>query len=317
MSLKKKIVLAVVGLFVAIALVRVYFANRLLRVDFWVHRPGATALPPPIGLYADYLGRFVHDPQTDLGLGFESVEFAAKDKAPLRGWLVRSDPSSTIAVAVVHGSGADRRNLLEQVPLFHDLGYAVLLFDCRNHGTSGGDGVGPSGGVHESEDVSSAVEFLKDAAGFRRVVVFGASQGAASAILAAGRDSRIDGVIAAAPFEDLAGAIAGGAQRRGAPRLIASVVGQVVAWRLGAGGASPLGAVAHIAPRPLLLIHGTDDDQISNQSSKDLYAQAGEPKELWLVDGAKHWTVLSKQPQEFNRRVTAFLARYFPQEPPQ
>src|SRR5262245_60436386 len=158
----KRIVLALVGLFVAVALLGVYFANRLLRVDFWIHRPAATTLPPPIGAYADYLGRYMHDPQTDLGLGFESVEFPAKDRSSLRGWLVRSDQPSTTAVAMVHGLAADRRNLLEQVPLFHDLGYAVLLFDCRNHGTSDGDGVGPSGGVHESEDVSSAVEFLKD-----------------------------------------------------------------------------------------------------------------------------------------------------------
>jgi len=218
---------------------------------------------------------------------------------------------------MVHGLGADRRGLLEQVPLFHDLGYAVLLFDCRNHGTSDGDGVGPSGGVHESEDVSSAVEFLKDAAEFRRVVVFGHSQGAASAILAAGRDSRIDGVIAAAPFEDLAGLIANVAQGRGAPHSRASVYGRLIAWRLGASGASPLDAVAHIAPRPLPLMHGTDDVQVPNQSSKDLYARAGEPKELWIVDGANHWTVLSKQPQEFNRRVTAFLARNFPLQPTQ
>jgi len=43
----KRIVLAIVGLFVGVALLGVYFANRLLRVDFWDHRPGATALPPP------------------------------------------------------------------------------------------------------------------------------------------------------------------------------------------------------------------------------------------------------------------------------
>ena len=49
----------------------------------------------------------------------------------------------------------------------------------------------------------------------------------------------------------------------------------------------------------------------------EFYAAAHAPKELWIVDGANHWTVLSKQPQEFNRRVTAFLARYFPLQPTQ
>lgn len=295
-SMVMRIALALVGVLVIAALLAVYFANRLMRVSFWIHRPGAPVLAAPIGANADFLGRYVHDPRIDLGLDFESVEFPAKDRETLRGWLVRGDARST-AVVGVHGLGADRRNLLEQVPLFHSLGYTVLLFDCRNHGISGGDGVGPSGGVHESEDVSSAVAFLKNAGRFREVVAFGISQGAASSILAAGRDAHIDGVIAAAPFEDLAGMIAGVARGRGASRVGAAIAGRVIAWRLGAGSDSPLEAVARIAPRPLLLIHGTDDDLISNQSSKDLFARAREPKQLWLVEGANHWTVLSKQPR--------------------
>jgi len=310
----KRILLAVVVLVLVGALIRVYRANRLLRVDFWTHRPADTVLPAPTGLYADFLGPYVHDPQADLGLSYESVQFKAKDGEPLRGWLVRGDARSTTAVVMVHGLGADRRNMLDQVPLFHRLGHTVLLFDCRNHGISGGDGIGPSGGVHESEDVASAAAFLKnDLRSFRKVLAFGISQGAASSILAAGRDQTIDGVIAAAPFEDLAGMIAGVARGRGAPRLMATVVGSVIAWRMGAGSDSPLKAVANLAPRPLFLMHGTDDDQISNQSSRDLYAQAGEPKQLWLVDGANHWTVLSKRRDELAERLTAFMTKYFPQ----
>jgi len=308
----KIIALAVVGVLAIAVLVGVYFSNRALRVDFWVHHPADSVLPAPTGLYADYLGRYVHDPQTDLGLHFETVEFRAKDREALRGWLVPADGKST-AVVMVHGLGADRRNFLEQVPLFHTLGYTVLLFDCRNHGISGGDGVGPSAGMRESEDVSSAVAFLKDTGGFRKVVAFGMSQGAASSILAAGRDPMIDGVIAAASFEDMAAMIAGAARGRGTSRFGAALAGNVIAWRLGAESDGPLKAVAHIAPRPILLIHGTSDDVIPNQSSKDLYAHAGEPKQLWLVEGATHWTVLSKQPEELAHRVTDFLARYFPQ----
>src|SRR5215467_12812321 len=103
----KTILLAAVAVVVALVVLRVYRANRLLRVDFWTHRPGATVLPPPTGAYADFLGPYVHDPQTDLGLSYESVEFKAKDGEPLRGWLVPRDARSTTAIVTVHGLGAD------------------------------------------------------------------------------------------------------------------------------------------------------------------------------------------------------------------
>ena len=48
------------------------------------------------------------------------------------------------------------------------------------------------------------------------------------------------------------------------------------------------GAVAEIAPRPLLLVHGTGDALVPPQISEDLYAAAGDPKTLWLLESADH-----------------------------
>jgi pimeloyl-ACP methyl ester carboxylesterase len=46
--------------------------------------------------------------------------------------------------------------------------------------------------------------------------------------------------------------------------------------------------VANVAPRPLLLIHGTADTVLPDQCSKMLYQRAREPKTLKLFDGAGH-----------------------------
>ncbi len=43
-----------------------------------------------------------------------------------------------------------------------------------------------------------------------------------------------------------------------------------------------------IAPRPLLLIHGTDDEILPASCSERVYAVANEPKELKLFPGARH-----------------------------
>lgn len=47
-------------------------------------------------------------------------------------------------------------------------------------------------------------------------------------------------------------------------------------------------AVARLAPRPLFVAHGTADEVLPDQCSRDIYARAGEPKRLVLYPGCRH-----------------------------
>ena len=51
---------------------------------------------------------------------------------------------------------------------------------------------------------------------------------------------------------------------------------------------SPVTYVAGISPRPLLLVHGSQDDVVPVTHAEEMYAQAGQPRELEIVDGAGH-----------------------------
>jgi fermentation-respiration switch protein FrsA (DUF1100 family) len=46
--------------------------------------------------------------------------------------------------------------------------------------------------------------------------------------------------------------------------------------------------VGELAPKPLLLIHGTADTILPDESSRMLYERAREPKKLKLIEGADH-----------------------------
>lgn len=46
--------------------------------------------------------------------------------------------------------------------------------------------------------------------------------------------------------------------------------------------------VGELAPKPLLLIHGTADEILPPRSSELIYERAGEPKRLMLFEGADH-----------------------------
>jgi fermentation-respiration switch protein FrsA (DUF1100 family) len=53
--------------------------------------------------------------------------------------------------------------------------------------------------------------------------------------------------------------------------------------------------VGELAPRPLLLIHGTADTILSHQCSEMLYERAGEPKTMKLYPGAGHLMIEARK----------------------
>jgi uncharacterized protein len=65
--------------------------------------------------------------------------------------------------------------------------------------------------------------------------------------------------------------------------------------------------VAELAPRPLLLIHGTADVILSHESSEMLFERAREPKTLKLVVGAGHG--LAESADEVFATVDEWLMR--------
>jgi alpha-beta hydrolase superfamily lysophospholipase len=46
--------------------------------------------------------------------------------------------------------------------------------------------------------------------------------------------------------------------------------------------------VAALAPRPLLVAHGTDDEVLPDRTSRDIHARARDPKRLILYPGCRH-----------------------------
>jgi fermentation-respiration switch protein FrsA (DUF1100 family) len=78
----------------------------------------------------------------------------------------------------------------------------------------------------------------------------------------------------------------------------------------------PLRDVAQIAPRPLFLIHGLQDSTISPQDSQRLFAAAGEPKRLWLVEGVEHCGAYFQDRGNYCQRIAAFFAESLADDKP-
>jgi len=65
--------------------------------------------------------------------------------------------------------------------------------------------------------------------------------------------------------------------------------------------------VAELSPRPLLLVHGTDDEILPPVCSLSTYRQAHEPKEIRIFQGARHG--LDEVTEPLRQLVHAWLLR--------
>jgi len=66
-------------------------------------------------------------------------------------------------------------------------------------------------------------------------------------------------------------------------------------------------SVGRLAPRPLLMIHGGSDTYIKPDMARKLFDKARGPKELWIVEGAKHNQALHVAGDRYRRRVREFF----------
>jgi alpha-beta hydrolase superfamily lysophospholipase len=142
------------------------------------------------------------------------------------------------------------------------------------------------------------------------------SMGGATAILATAEDPRIAAVVADSPYGRLRWAVQQSARLRGYPPIISPAVAflgcltTALHLRYPMRSFDPVEVVGKIAPRPLLLMHGTEDEIIPVSSAHALFASAGEPKELWLLEGLKHCRALEEQYEPFRDRVLGFFDRW-------
>jgi putative redox protein len=170
----------------------------------------------------------------------------------------------------------------------NELGWAAMTFTFRGCGDSEGD-FSLRGWVN---DVRAAMDHLDQSVAPEGTWLIGSGTGGSLAACVAADDRRVRGLgllSARADFEDWA------AQPRrflehardiGAIRD-ARFPPQFDDWARELRMFRPLEAVRRFAPRPLLVIHGEDDDQVPTADAR-LFAQAHGSTELRVISGAGH-----------------------------
>ena len=73
--------------------------------------------------------------------------------------------------------------------------------------------------------------------------------------------------------------------------------------------------IGKLSPRPLLMIHGGGDTYIKPDMAQMVFQSAREPKQFWLVEGAKHNQALHLIRDDYQRRVLEFFNEHLAEKP--
>lgn len=256
-------------------------------------------------------------PQSQLGFDFELVEFYAEDGIRISGWWIPAlqghglrEPRGTVVIC--HGLASSKANQMVIARSYVPHGYNVLIFDFRAHGESGGQFA--SFGDLERRDVLAAVRWIRANHPGKPIFGVGASMGAA-ALIAAAADPSEDGqaihaVAVYGTFDDLSKTANQVAELRfpfplkqaiqwfGLPLASAQVGSNLTQF-------SPARMIGDIWPRPVMIIHGTNDEIIPFERGQALYDAAYQPRQYIWLEKNSHNSVINDD--EAAKRVRVFF----------
>jgi uncharacterized protein len=205
-----------------------------------------------------------------------------------------SGPAAVGGVVLCHGfprgprgaatSGATYPELADR--LARDASWLVLAFNFR--GTGGSEGDFSIGGWRA--DLRAAISALTDE-GVAGVWLAGVGEGGSLAICAAADDEHVRGVAAlGAPAvidQRRGGRLLDHARRAGMIRT-PGFPEDVGAWEREVAAVDVVAAARRLPPRPLLLVHGSDDELVPVSDARAIADAAGPAAELRLVHSAGH-----------------------------
>ena len=235
----------------------------------------------------------------------EAVSFETSDGVKLRGDYVPS--KNGIVVVMCHGLFENRMHFLFEAEMLTRHGYGALFFDWRAHGDS--DGALSTWGYLEQLDLESAITFAvsrEDA----KIVTLGFSIGATAVYLEATHDPRVRAIIIEAIWPTIEEEMRDKMSTLGFVSYEPTVMAMQRAG-LDFSKVRPIDHAAQLGARPKLFVTGSADTDTSVAIMQRVVDATPEPKQLWVVPGARHGTYTVTAPVEYERVVIDFLEHAF------
>lgn len=258
----------------------------------------------------------------EFGLHAEHFFVKTEDGLNISTYEVAVDSPKVVIVCL---SGIHNPSVTEffgHAKLFKEHGYSTILLDMRAHGESDGNKI--CLGYKEHLDVKAVVQYVKQQPTYNDVpiVLMGLSMGAATAINSVGKMQEIDGLISLSSFSSWEEVFYEN-MKKSAPEIIAIIeypfVYLTTFLKYGTNSfTKPKNKIRKLGNRPALLMHSTEDSQVSFANYERLIKHAPNHVETFVRDGDRHGiTGFFTEPEkdkEYAEKLLHFIKKHFVEE---
>jgi pimeloyl-ACP methyl ester carboxylesterase len=237
------------------------------------------------------------------------------DGVRIAGWYVPAangaGPTAP-TVVLVHGFSSNKSGVIRYGEGLHE-SFNLVAFDMRNGGRS--TGTQTTSGVLEQNDLRAIIDWVQQDKDPAWIGVLGNSMGAATAITEARTDDRVQALALDSMHTRLSYQFEQRLKHAGHPPYPgtwAIFIGARIRTGLDLGAADPADALADLGPRPMLITHGTADDEDLPTRTEQFVSDAeaaGIPVEAHWCEGAGHGRVVDVCRDDFATWVLDFFSQ--------
>ncbi|HUJ09638.1 MAG TPA: alpha/beta fold hydrolase [Verrucomicrobiae bacterium] len=236
--------------------------------------------------------------------------------ASLSVWIIDPTTKASGTIFVLHGIHDRKTSMLGTGRLLARQGYRAVLVDLRGHGESSGKWL--TYGAVESSDLSQVLDALqRENLVTGPVGVYGASYGAACALMFAGHDPRVRAVVSVASFATMRDEVPyfiRHASRMPSWLIPDDSIARAItdAGRLAGFDpkkASPLAAIQRTHAQ-VLLIQGEPDAKVSVDDARQLHAVATDHSQLVVTASPGHDAFFRDRDGLIARATTVWFAKW-------
>jgi len=246
------------------------------------------------------------------GISFEEVHIPVGKNGRLYGWWIPTSQTAPTLI-LVHGWGRKLSRMLPYIREFHPLGYNLLAFDARNHGSS--TPIKTPTVWTFTQDTCAAADFVTKSR-LTSSQIFGAvglSIGGGAVINAAALDERIRSVVTVGAFSHPIEVMKLGFQEKHIPYIpFGWLLFKYMKLRfsLDFDKIAPVNNI-HSTHADILLVHGEQDSTVPLAQGKALL-EAGNPEttHLWVVPEKGHSNCQTNP--DFWEKTESFLQETLP-----